>query len=584
MRILSLLTVSLLLAVAGSKAQAADDLIGKRFMDVRAEDPDGHLHRLSEYAGKGKWVLVDFWASWCGPSQAEIPNVVEAYKKYHDHGLDIVAFSFDCDMDEWMDAIKCWEMPWTHLNGDGEPGMVYDVVAIPDNVLIDPEGTVVARGLRGEQLGEFLSRVIPVTEPVSAKAMVCDETGCNTDEESAQDGPAPVDLGLSVCWWPFNVGATKESEYGSYFAFGEIRPKSDYYWSTYQFHTEGNRDVSVEFSKYNTQVGRGVLDRKTVLEMEDDAANAILDGIGRIPTKAEWNELMTNCTWVWTTQDNTYGYLVTSDINGNSIFLPAAGLMEGPTINRSGISGAYWSANLVPGESTSAYAFSFDSARLEAIVRCTGLTIRPVCDKTEAQMADIPMPKARPEPAPQPAPESWVHSFTNVNEKRGVKSKGQLIMEYHPATDSMYVCVKAEEQYEFGIFNVECLVSGTYIPEGENKGFAYDNDVKMICNLNFDGTADEKIDLLRNYKRHFSVSRIIPVHTLRKMEVISGSADKLVVKGLNEGSYTFDFERTDVLPSRMCYWDKLIPQHDEILAVSAMSNEEFFTMLLQMDL
>ena len=215
-------------------------------------------------------------ASWCGPSQAEIPNVVEAYKKYHDHGLDIVAFSFDCDMDEWMDAIKCWEMPWTHLNGDGEPGMVYDVVAIPDNVLIDPEGTVVARGLRGEQLGEFLSRVIPVTEPVSAKAMVCDETGCNTVEESAQDGPAPVDLGLSVCWWPFNVGATKESEYGSYFAFGEIRPKSDYYWSTYQFHTEGNRDVNVEFSKYNTQVGRGVLDRKTVLEMEDDAADAVL--------------------------------------------------------------------------------------------------------------------------------------------------------------------------------------------------------------------------------------------------------------------------------------------------------------------
>ena len=310
--------------------------------------------------------------------------------------------------------------------------------------------------------------------------------------------------------------------------------------------------------------------------------HGILGGIGRIPTKAEWNELMTNCTWIWTTQDNTYGYLVTSDINGNSIFLPAAGLKEGPTINRSGISGAYWSANLVPGESTSAYAFSFDSARLDAISRCTGLTIRPVCDKTEAQM-DV-MLKACPEPAPQPAPESWVHHFTNVNEKRGVKSKGQLVMEYHPATDSMYVCVKAEEQYEFGTITVECLVSGIYIPKGEDQGFAYDNDVKMICNLNFDGTVDEKTDLLRRYKRNFSVGRIIPVQKLRKMNVISESADKLVVEGLNGDSCIFDFEKADVFPSRMGYWDKLVPQHDEILAVAAMSNEDFFTMLLNMDL
>lgn len=140
-----------------------ESLIGKRFLDVQEADIDGNYHKLSDYAGKGKWVLVDFWASWCGPCRAEMPNVVDAYKKYHDKGFEIVGFSFDVNKEAWMNAINSMEMPWIHLSDlkgwDSEAGKVYDIQGIPDNILINPEGIIVARDLRGPQLQERLSEI-----------------------------------------------------------------------------------------------------------------------------------------------------------------------------------------------------------------------------------------------------------------------------------------------------------------------------------------------------------------------------------------------------------------------------------------
>ena len=136
-------------------------VIGQKFLDLEEADTEGNMHKLSEYVGQGKWVLVDFWASWCGPCKAEMPNVRDAYKQYHDKGFEIVGLSFDSEKESWEKAIVEWQMPWIHLSDlkywKSVAAEVYSVNSIPDNLLIDPEGIVVARGLRGEALAKKLA-------------------------------------------------------------------------------------------------------------------------------------------------------------------------------------------------------------------------------------------------------------------------------------------------------------------------------------------------------------------------------------------------------------------------------------------
>jgi len=159
----------------------------------------------------------------------------------------------------------------------------------------------------------------------------------------SENGHEWVDLGLpsGLKWATCNVGATAPEGYGDYFAWGETNPKDNYNWSTYKY-CNGSETSLI---KYNTSSDYGTVDNKTTLELTDDAARANWGGKWRMPTQAEKEELINNCTCTWTTQNGVNGYIVTSKTNGNSIFLPAAGQREGTSVYV-GSYGDYWLSSL----------------------------------------------------------------------------------------------------------------------------------------------------------------------------------------------------------------------------------------------
>ncbi len=132
--------------------------VGKKFTDFEMQTPEGKTVKLSDYVGKGKTVLVDFWASWCGPCRREMPNLVEAYAKYKNKNFEIVGVSLDQSADSWKEAIKKLNITWPQMSDlkywNCEGAKLYAVSSIPHTVLIDGDGIILARGLHGEELQE----------------------------------------------------------------------------------------------------------------------------------------------------------------------------------------------------------------------------------------------------------------------------------------------------------------------------------------------------------------------------------------------------------------------------------------------
>ena len=237
------------------------------------------------------------------------------------------------------------------------------------------------------------------------------ESNNNTDNEDADDdkpvkpdegedssvnanGHEYVDLGLpsGTLWATMNVGADSPEDYGDYFAWGETEPKDYYYWDTYKWMTDGASSGSA-VNKYTfddgqtsavwyDDYGNFIGDNKTVLELADDAASANWGGDWRMPTKAEQDELRNTSytTWTWTTLNGVNGYKITSKINGNSIFLPAAGCRYYSDLDDAGSNGYYWSSSLYMYSSNYAYYLYFSSDNFYWFYyrRYYGQSVRPV--------------------------------------------------------------------------------------------------------------------------------------------------------------------------------------------------------------
>lgn len=137
--------------------------IGEQYVDFEMADPNGKLKKLSDF--KGNTILLEFWASWCGPCRQENPNLVKTYKNFNQKGFEIFAVSLDQEKNSWLQAVEKDSLIWEHVSDlkgdDNEASLIYGVNGIPDNFLIDQNGFIIGRNLRGDKLNEKLAEILP---------------------------------------------------------------------------------------------------------------------------------------------------------------------------------------------------------------------------------------------------------------------------------------------------------------------------------------------------------------------------------------------------------------------------------------
>lgn len=209
-------------------------------------------------------------------------------------------------------------------------------------------------------------------------------SSCSSDDESTSENNTnenidkyptainAVDLGLSVKWASCNVGANTPEDFGDYFAWGEttgyLEGKTEFSWNTYKWYGAPTREATTQ-----THYPYDILDK------DDDVAHVKWGGTWRIPTSKEMQELAENCTWTRTTKNGINGFEVSSKVNENSIFLPAAGARVGDAFLNWG--SAYWACER---SSDVASSYQFDGSgswRYDGCYLYYGKSVRPVCSK-----------------------------------------------------------------------------------------------------------------------------------------------------------------------------------------------------------
>ena len=190
------------------------------------------------------------------------------------------------------------------------------------------------------------------------------------------NGHSYVDLGLpsGLLWATCNVGAETPEAYGNYYAWGETEPAPNNNYDSSNCSTYGLSNSELQ--------SQGYIDSNGNLTAQYDAATANWGGDWRMPTKTEMQELINNCTWTWTTQNGVNGYKVTSKVNSNYIFLPAAGYRSGSSLSSAGSYGYYWSSVPYEGSGNYAYSLSFRSSYryMSDYYRLNGRSVRPVLE------------------------------------------------------------------------------------------------------------------------------------------------------------------------------------------------------------
>ena len=319
--------------------------------------------------------------------------------------------SWDCNLKtfeiEWFDTIyessgkKRWKMKYytysvhydVYINGE---------LAVPELILKKTKWTAPAPGKYDWYV---VAKIIEGSTVIASY-----QSGINSfiikDETPVE--PEAIDLGLSVKWASFNLGATKPEEYGDYYAWGETEPyyssldplvwkpekQYGYNWMHYKW-AMGSETTLTKYCSDAAYGYNGFTDGKITLDPEDDAAQVNLGDKWRMPTDKEWEELTSNCSFVWTQQNSVGGFTVTSKKPGftdKSIFIPAAGVWFWQSLNSADSEGYYWSLTGYRDSQTCSYGFWFNSSSPGccSLDRCYGFAIRPVYgDRKTTPSGDI---------------------------------------------------------------------------------------------------------------------------------------------------------------------------------------------------